>query len=76
MDINMTVISIIILVAIVAFATSEAALLSIWRSKDKKDNSESRNLNLKSARECYDDCMTKSHWDAVRISSCHATCKA
>ncbi|MGO9119222.1 MAG: hypothetical protein ACLQPD_16645 [Desulfomonilaceae bacterium] len=78
MDVNLIVFLIILLLVIGGFISSEAVLISVWRSEDKKGKSKSKRRfrNSGSPENCYDDCMTESHWDAGHISSCFAACKA
>jgi hypothetical protein len=78
MDINMIVLVVILFFVIGGFISSEVLLVTVWRSQDKKRKSKSDRWfrNIGSPEDCYDDCMTESHWDAGHISSCFAACKA
>ena len=78
MDISFIVFLVILLLVIGGFISSEVLLVTVWRSQDKKRKSKSDRWfrNSRSPENCYDNCMTESHWDAGHISSCFAACKA
>ncbi len=78
MDISLIIVLVTLLFVVGGFISSEVLLVTLWQAQDKKRRSKfgSRFSKDRSPENCYDDCMTESHWDAGHISSCFAACKA